>query len=128
MSFSKDGPGMAFIMLLPFILLYQKIPGRLVYSVQKGAIIGAGSMLLYFLPILTGAIADRIGFKKQLILSFTVYIAGYFMVGTLESYGLIFASYLFLATAGALFKPIISGMIAKTTDEETSSVGFGIFI
>jgi dipeptide/tripeptide permease len=26
-----------------------------------------------------------------------------------------------------MFKPIISGMIAKTTDEETSSVGFGIF-
>ena len=109
-------------------LTLSKDTGALGFTqVQKGAIIGAGSMLLYFLPILTGAIADRIGFKKQLILSFTVYIAGYFMVGTFESYGLIFASYLFLATAGALFKPIISGMIAKTTDEETSSVGFGIF-
>jgi POT family proton-dependent oligopeptide transporter len=109
-------------------LTLSKDTGALGFTqVQKGAIIGTGSMLLYFLPILTGAIADRIGFKKQLILSFTVYIAGYFMVGTFESYGLIFASYLFLATAGALFKPIISGMIAKTTDEETSSVGFGIF-
>ena len=109
-------------------LTLSKDTGALGFTqVQKGAIIGTGSMLLYFLPILTGAIADRIGFKKQLILSFTAYIAGYFMVGTFESYGLIFASYLFLATAGALFKPIISGMIAKTTDEETSSVGFGIF-
>ena len=109
-------------------LTLSKDTGALGFTqVQKGAIIGAGSMLLYFLPILTGAIADRIGFKKQLILSLTVYIAGFFMVGTFESYGLIFASYLFLATAGALFKPIISGMIAKTTDEETSSVGFGIF-
>ena len=109
-------------------LTLSKDTGALGFTqVQKGAIIGTGSMLLYFLPILTGAIADRIGFKKQLILSFTVYIAGYFMVGTFESYELIFASYLFLATAGAMFKPIISGMIAKTTDEETSSVGFGIF-
>jgi dipeptide/tripeptide permease len=109
-------------------LTLSKDTGALGFTqVQKGAIIGTGSMLLYFLPILTGAIADRIGFKKQLILSLTAYIAGYFMVGTFESYGLIFASYLFLATAGAMFKPIISGMIAKTTDEETSSVGFGIF-
>jgi dipeptide/tripeptide permease len=109
-------------------LTLSKDTGALGFTqVQKGAIIGTGSMLLYFLPLLTGAIADRIGFKKVLILSFTAYIAGYFMVGTFESYGMVFASYLFLATAGALFKPIISGMIAKTTDEETSSVGFGIF-
>jgi dipeptide/tripeptide permease len=40
---------------------------------------------------------------------------------------MVFAAYIFLAVAGALFKPIISGTIAKTTDEETSSVGFGIF-
>lgn len=109
-------------------LTLSKDTGALGFTqVQKGAIIGTGSMLLYFLPLITGAISDRIGFKKVLILSFTAYIAGYFMVGHFESYGLVFAAYLFLATAGALFKPIISGMIAKTTDDETSSVGFGIF-
>ncbi len=96
-------------------------------QVQKGAIIGTGSMLLYFLPIITGAIADRLGYKKMLFLSYTTYVAGFFMVGTFQSYGLVFAAYIFLAIAGALFKPIISGMIAKTTTSETASVGFGIF-
>ena len=96
-------------------------------QVQKGMIIGTGSMLLYFLPLITGAIADRIGFKKVLILSFTAYVAGYIMVGTFESFSMVFAAYIFLAVAGALFKPIISGTIAKTTNEETSSIGFGIF-
>ncbi len=96
-------------------------------QVQKGLIIGTGSMLLYFLPLITGAIADRIGFKKVLILSFAAYIAGYFMVGTFESFSMVFAAYIFLAVAGALFKPIISGTIAKTTNAETSSIGFGIF-
>jgi dipeptide/tripeptide permease len=94
---------------------------------QKAAIMGTGSMMLYFLPLITGAIADRIGFKKVLILSFTTYIIGFYLNGSLESYGSVYAAYLFLAFAGALFKPIISGMIAKTTDEETSSIGFGIF-
>ena len=109
-------------------LTLSKDTGALGFTqVQKGAIIGTGSMLLYFLPIITGAIADRIGYKKVLILSFTAYVAGYFMVGTFDSYGLVFAAYIFLAIAGALFKPIISGMIAKTTTDETASVGFGIF-
>lgn len=109
-------------------LTLSKDTGALGFTqVQKGAIMGTGSMLLYFLPLITGAISDRIGYKKVLILSFTFYIAGYFMVGTFESYAMAFAAYIFLAFAGALFKPIISGMIAKTTDKETSSVGFGIF-
>jgi proton-dependent oligopeptide transporter, POT family len=109
-------------------LTLSKDTGALGFSqAEKGLIIGTGSMLLYFLPLITGAIADRIGFKKVLILSFTAYIAGYFMVGTFETFSMVFAAYIFLAVAGALFKPIVSGMIAKTTDEETSSVGFGIF-
>lgn len=109
-------------------LTLSKDTGALGFTqVEKGVIIGTGSMLLYFLPLITGAIADRIGFKKVLILSFTAYVAGYFMVGTFQSFSMVFAAYLFLAVAGALFKPIISGTIAKTTDAETSSVGFGIF-
>lgn len=109
-------------------LTLSKDTGALGFTqVEKGAIIGTGSMLLYFLPLITGAMADRLGYKKMLFLSFTAYVAGYFMVGAFDSYGLVFAAYIFLAVAGAMFKPVISGMIAKTTDEETSSVGFGIF-
>lgn len=109
-------------------LTLSKDTGALGFTqVQKGVIMGTGTMLLYFLPLITGAIADRVGFKKMLILSFTMYVAGYFMVGYFDTFELVFASYIFLAVAGALFKPVITGMIAKTTDEETSSVGFGIF-
>jgi proton-dependent oligopeptide transporter, POT family len=109
-------------------LTLSKDTGALGFTqVQKGVIMGTGTMLLYFLPLITGAIADRVGFKKVLILSFTMYVAGYFMVGHFDTFELVFASYIFLAVAGALFKPVISGMIAKTTDNETASVGFGIF-
>lgn len=113
---------------LALYLTLSKDTGALGFSqVEKGMIIGTGSMLLYFLPLITGAIADRVGFKKVLILSFAAYMAGYFMVGTFQSFHMVFAAYIFLAVAGALFKPVISGMIAKTTNESNSSVGFGIF-
>lgn len=118
----------AFYNAFALYLTLSKDTGALGFSqTQKGLIMGTGTMLLYFLPLITGALADRLGYKKILILSFTMYIAGYFMVGNFNSFELVFASYIFLATAGALFKPVISGMIAKTTDSETSSVGFGIF-
>ena len=35
--------------------------------------------------------------------------------------------YLYLALGAALFKPVISATIAKTTTDETASIGFGIF-
>ncbi len=113
---------------LALYLTLSKDTGALGFSqAQKGLIIGTGSMLLYVLPLITGAIADRIGYKKVLILSFTMYVSGYFMMGTFESYQAIFFAYIYLAVGGALFKPIVSAMIAKTTDKETSSLGFGIF-
>ncbi|MFN2379679.1 MAG: MFS transporter, partial [Bacteroidales bacterium] len=59
-------------------LTLSKDTGALGFTqVEKGAIIGTGSMLLYFLPLITGAMADRLGYKKMLFLSFTAYIAGY---------------------------------------------------
>ncbi len=94
---------------------------------EQGIIMGTGSMLLYFLPTITGAIADNVGYKKVLIISFGMYISGFFMMAYFESFTAIFISFIYVAVAGALFKPIISGTIAKVTDDETSSIGFGIF-
>jgi len=96
-------------------------------NVEKGVIMGTGSMILYFLPVITGAIADRVGYKKVLILSFTTYILSFFMLSRFESFELIFTAFICLAVAGALFKPIVSGTVARVTSSDTSSVGFGIF-
>jgi len=96
-------------------------------NVEKGTIMGTGSMILYFLPVITGAIADRVGYKKVLILSFLTYILSFFMLSRFETFGSIFASFILLAVAGALFKPIISGTVARVTNRETASLGFGIF-
>lgn len=114
-----------------FFALYLTSPretGALGFSnVEKGAIMGTGSMILYFLPVITGAIADRIGYKKVLILSFTTYFVSFFMLSRLQDYGYVFAAFILLAVAGSLFKPIISGTVARVTDKDTGSIGFGIF-
>src|SRR5690606_5616011 len=76
---------------------------------------------------ITGAIADKLGYKRMLFLSYTVYITGFYMIGSFDTFGWMFFAFVWTCIGGALFKPIISGMIARTTNEETSSIGFGIF-
>lgn len=117
-----------FYMAFALYLVNSKETGALgLTQAQKGIIMGTGSMLLYFLPVITGAIADKVGYKKILFLSYTIYISGYYMIKSFDSFGLMFFAFIWTCVGGAFFKPIISAMIARTTTKETSSIGFGIF-
>lgn len=94
---------------------------------QKGILMGVGTGILYFLPVLTGAIADRYGYRKILFLSFIIYFSAFLLLPHFTSFTGVFLIYLYLALGAALFKPIISATIAKTTTEKTASIGFGLF-
>lgn len=83
--------------------------------------------LLYFLPILSGGIADRFGYKKTLLFAFIVMSTGYFLTSLATAYGLVFMSLILMTLGAGFFKPIISGTIARNTDEKNSSLGFGIY-
>lgn len=117
-----------FYMGFSIFLVSSKDTGALGFSqTEKGAIMGTGSMLLYLLPIITGAIADKIGYKKVLLLAFLTYITGFYMIISFESFEMVFLSFLWICLGGAFFKPIISAVVARTTNPETASIGFGIF-
>ena len=81
----------------------------------------------YVIPILGGALADRYGYRRMLLVAFSFMAAGYFAAGYASAYALVFLSLLVMATGSGLFKPIISGTIARTTDESNSAFGFGIY-
>ena len=81
----------------------------------------------YVIPILGGALADRYGYRRMLLVAFSLLATGYFISGNTSTYGMVFASLLVMATGAGLFKPIISGTIARTTTEKTSGFGFGIY-
>lgn len=117
-----------FYMLFALYLTGSTDEGGLGFSqTQKGLMMGIGTAILYFLPIITGAIADRIGYRKTLFIAYTIYTVAFLLMPIFHSYAMVFVFYLFLAIGAALFKPIISATIAKTTDKESSSIGFGIF-
>lgn len=83
--------------------------------------------LLYILPILAGAIGDRFGYKRTLTFAFIFLGIGYFLTSQTTEYAMVFASLVIMGIGAGAFKPMISGTIARETDETNSTVGFGIF-
>lgn len=83
--------------------------------------------LTYILPIAGGALADRLGYRKMLLMAFSLLTVGYFAAGNFDTYGLIFLFLLVMATGSGLFKPIITGTVARTTIKENSGFGFGVY-
>jgi POT family proton-dependent oligopeptide transporter len=83
--------------------------------------------LTYIMPILGGALADRLGYRKMLLVAFSLLSIGYFAAGNFDTYGMIFLFLLIMATGSGLFKPIITGTVARITTEENSGFGFGVY-
>ena len=114
--------------VLAVYLTGSKDTGALGFSqAQKGYLMGTVVGILYLLPVITGAIADRVGYKKILIIAFSILCIGYFLMGYFKTFTSVFAIFLFIAVGAAFFKPIIIATISKTTNPGNSSIGFGIF-
>ncbi|MBX3044967.1 MAG: MFS transporter [Candidatus Kapabacteria bacterium] len=94
---------------------------------EVGAIKGTIQPLLYILPILSGAIADRMGYRKTLLVAFSLLGLGYVLTSQVTDYLPVFMFLIIMAFGAGTFKPIISGTIAKVTNESNSTLGFGIF-
>ncbi|MCP5105368.1 MAG: peptide MFS transporter [bacterium] len=98
--------------------------------------------LVYFLPILSGTLADRYGFKRSLSVSFVLIAMGYFVLGTVQKFwpGFIGADaaekvdytipvvlgIILIGIGGSIVKPCIAGTVQKTSGVN-ATLGFGIF-
>jgi dipeptide/tripeptide permease len=118
---------------------------------QAAMLAGSFSAGLYLLPTFAGAIADKIGFKKSLLIAFSLLSIGYFAMGVLptmlESAGLveytkttqfnglresgykwlIIPIMLVIMIGGSFIKSCITGTVARETTQETRAQGYSIF-
>jgi dipeptide/tripeptide permease len=128
MEFFERGSYYGVMSVLSVYLVLDVTKGGLGFSKESvGVIKSTITPLLYLLPILSGAVADRYGYRKTLMFAFAVMSSGYFLTSLFTDYSLVFASLLLMVCGAGFFKPIISGTIARTTDEKNSTLGFGIF-
>ncbi len=98
--------------------------------------------IIYFMPILSGTLADRFGFRRSLSVSFVLISLGYFVMGNVQRLwpGLIGRSAgeaidftvpvvlgaVLIAIGGSIVKPCIAGTVQKTAGTR-ATLAFGIF-
>ena len=128
MEFFERGSYYGVMSVLSVFLVMSVAEGGLGFSKESVGIMNSVTRpLLYFLPIISGAIADRFGYRKMLMFAFAVMSTGYLLTGLVHTYFLVFASLILMTLGAGSFKPIISGTIARNTNENNSTLGFGIY-
>lgn len=128
MEFFERGSYYGVMSVLSVYLVLSTSEGGLGFSkASVGVIKSTITPLLYLLPILAGGLADRFGYRRTLFFAFAMLSTGYFLTSLSTTYSLVFLSLIVMAIGAGFFKPIISGTIARVTDESNSGLGFGIF-
>ncbi len=94
---------------------------------ETGWVAGIFFSSIYFLPPFVGAIVDRIGFKKGLIIAFSLLTIGYFFLGVIHTKGIVIFFLTVLLVGASFIKPLITGTVAKTTSEENRARGYALF-
>jgi len=111
--------------------LYMTSPtshGGLGFSDQeRGFLQGMIPFLLYLLPVLTGALADRYGYRRMFLCSFALMAPSYYLLGQVESFWAFFLAFTAVAVGAACFKPVVVGTVGRCSDDSNRGLAFGIF-
>ncbi len=111
--------------------LYAKDPvskgGLGVTMNEFGTILMTWALVQSFVPVLTGGLSDRYGYKETIFASTVVKIMGYLVMAFFGTFNGFFVGAILLATGTAIFKPGIQGTLVKSTRRENSSVAWAIF-
>src|SRR5512139_2707709 len=120
--------------MAPIYIMQADNPGGLHLTAQdKGIIYAWWAIFQSLLPIVTGGLADRFGYKRTLTFAISTMMVGYLMiaflrdVSFLSNYWGFFSGILVLATGTAFFKPSLQGSLAHNLPKASSSMGWGIF-
>jgi dipeptide/tripeptide permease len=94
---------------------------------QLGIIQSVFLAVSYAVPVISGTMADRYGFKKILIVSYLAYLPSIMLLILTKSFSGIALTMLSIGFAAGIFKPLISGTVRAVTDKTNKTLGFGIF-
>jgi dipeptide/tripeptide permease len=96
-------------------------------DVQAGWIAGLFGGWIYLVPTLTGAIADRMGFRNALALAFALLTVGYGTLGVFSTLTPVIVGLVLIVIGGAFVKPVITGTVSTSSDATNRARAFSIF-
>ena len=106
---------------------------------QTGSLTGLFGGMVWFLAILGGAVADRLGFRRALSLAYLILGCAYFLLGSLGAawmapvrnsvplLGLVAFVLVLPALGIAMVKPSVVGTTARASSENVRSIGYSIY-
>ena len=106
---------------------------------QTGSLAGLFGGMVWFLAILGGAVADRLGFRRALSLAYLILGCAYFLLGSLGAswmapvrasvplIGLVALVLVLPALGIAMVKPCVVGTTARASKENVRSIGYSIY-
>jgi MFS family permease len=96
-------------------------------NTERGLIMGVVPFFLYLFPVVSGALADRFGYRKMFLLSFMLMAPSYYFLGYAKDLGSFMSIFMLIALGAGIFKPVVTATISRTTDDTNRGLGFGIF-
>jgi dipeptide/tripeptide permease len=106
---------------------------------QTGLLQGVFGFVVWFLPILGGALADRFGFRRTLSFAYFILSVGYFLIGSITAdwlapvraavplYWVVFVILMVPALGPGLVKPVVAGTIARASTDSVRGLGYSIY-
>jgi dipeptide/tripeptide permease len=92
-----------------------------------GLITMTWALVQTFVPVFSGGLADRMGYKETIFNSTIIKISGYITMAFFPSFWGFMSGAVLLAAGTGIFKPGIQGTLANATTKESGSMAWGIF-
>ena len=96
-------------------------------NTERGLIMGVVPFFLYLFPVISGALADRFGYRKMFLLAFTLMAPSYYFLGYATNLGSFISIFMLIALGAGIFKPVVIATVSHSTDDSNRGLGFGIF-
>jgi POT family proton-dependent oligopeptide transporter len=108
-------------------------------SELTGWLVGTFGLVVWFLPILGGTLADRFGFRRALMFAYLIMSVGYFLLGSLSAAWmeplrhaltdkwLVLSILMIPALGPGVVKPCVAGTTARASSENVRSIGYSIY-
>lgn len=94
---------------------------------ERGVLQGIIPFFVYVLPVMTGAMGDRVGYRKMFLIAFALLTPSYLLLGQVREFWPFFCVYMLVALGAAIFKPLVVGTVARSANEDNRGRAFGIF-
>ncbi|MEP4148588.1 MAG: MFS transporter [Halioglobus sp.] len=92
-----------------------------------GIIFAIWAVTQTFVPVFTGAISDRVGYKQTIFVATVLKIIGYLVMAWYATFWGFLCGAVILAIGTGVFKPGIQATIVKATNRRNSSMAWGAF-